>query len=62
MQEHVCLIVTVASVLLKTQACDSQCGAKVSRIAVAGSRMKVLPNLWRTLRDLLRRCAKYRQS
>jgi hypothetical protein len=27
---------------------------------VAGSKMRVLPNVWRTLRDLLRLRAKYR--
>jgi hypothetical protein len=95
------VFVTVASMLLKTRAYDSQCGAKVFRIAVAarcfrdpfvtrwlfdlevllrlrdaavleyplrewrdvaGGKMKVLPNVWRTLRDLLRLRAKYRQS
>jgi len=93
------VFVTVASILLKTHAYDSQCGAKVFRIAVAarcfrepfvtrwlfdlevllrlrdaavleyplrewqdvaGSKMRVLPNVWRTLRDLLRLRAKYR--
>jgi len=93
------VFVTVSSILLKTQAYDSQCGAKVFRIAVAarcfrepfvtrwlfdlevllrlrdaavleyplrewqdvaGSKMRVLPNVWRTLRDLLRLRAKYR--
>ena len=93
------VFVTVSSFLLKTQAYDSQCGAKVFRIAVAarcfrepfvtrwlfdlevllrlrdaavleyplrewqdvaGSKMRVLPNVWRTLRDLLRLRAKYR--
>ena len=95
------VFVTVASMLLKTRAYDSQCGAKVFRIAVAarcfrepfvtrwlfdlevllrlrdaavleyplrewrdvaGGKMKVLPNVWRTLIDLLRLRAKYRQS
>lgn len=93
------LFVTVTSLLLHTQAYDSQCGAKVFRPAVAarcfrdpfvtrwlfdleillrlgdarvleyplrewhdvaGGQMKILPNAWRTVRDLLRLRVRYR--
>ena len=92
------LFATVATVLLKVRAYDSQCGAKVFRPAVAarcfrdpfvtrwvfdleillrlrgaavleyplaewhdvaGSKMKILPNVWRTIADLFRLRARY---
>jgi dolichyl-phosphate beta-glucosyltransferase len=93
------LFVTASSLLLGTRAYDSQCGAKVFRVAAAqrvfhepfitrwlfdleillrlkdavlleyplmewedvgGSKLAVLPNLWRTARDLFRLRARYR--